>query len=92
MASDILLTVRNDEDFIREVLRRCWCREPEPEVMEVARAYFIKNRKSAQEISLDQLEQVTPIPLPADLSIREAAVYSEFCLIAFNSLEFIIIQ
>lgn len=92
MASDILLTVRNDEDFIREVLRRCWCREPEPEVMEVARAYFIKNRKSAQEISLDQLEQVTPIPLPADLSIREAAVYSEFCLIAFNTLEFIIIQ
>ena len=92
MASDILLTVRNDEEFIREVLRRCWSRDPEPEVMEVARAYFIKNRKSAQEISLDQLEQVTPIPLPADLSIREAAVYSEFCLIAFNTLEFIIIQ
>ena len=92
MASDILLTVRNDDEFIREVLRRCWCREPELEVMEVARAYFIKNRKSAQEIPLDQLEQVTPIPMPVDLSIRESVAYSEFCLIAFNTLEFIIIQ
>ena len=92
MASDILLTVRNDDEFIREVLRRCWCREPELEVMEVARAYFIKNRKSAQEIPLDQLEQVTPIPMPVDLSIRESAAYSEFCLIAFNTLEFIVIQ
>jgi len=92
MASDILLTVRNDDEFIREVLRRCWCREPELEVMEVARAYFIKNRKSAQEMPLDQLEQVTPIPMPVDLSIRESVAYSEFCLIAFNTLEFIIIQ
>ena len=92
MASDILVTVRNDDEFIREVLRRCWCRDPEPEVMEVARAYFTKNRKSAQGIPLDQLEQVTPIPMPVDLSIRESVAYSEFCLIAFNTLEFIIIQ
>lgn len=92
MASDILMTIRDDDEFIREVLRRCWSREPEPETMNAALAYFSKSRKDAQITPLDALNQVAPIPLPADLSVREAAVYSEFCLIAFNTLEFIVMQ
>ena len=92
MASDILRTVREDDEFIREVLRRCWSREPEPETINAALAYFVQSRKDAQITPLEALNQVTPIPLPADLSVREAAAYSEFCLIAFNTLEFIVMQ
>ncbi len=92
MAGDILMTIRDDDEFIREVLRRCWSREPGPETMNAARAYFAKSRKDALTTPLDKLSQVIPIPLPADLAVRDAAVYSEFCLVAFNTLEFIVLK
>ncbi len=92
MAGDILRTTRDDDAFIREVLRRCWSREPEPELLETARNFFTESRDRADKVSADQLNQVTPTPLPAELSIRDSAVYVEFCLVAFNTLEFIVIQ
>ena len=92
MAGDILRTTRDDDAFIREVLRRCWSREPEPELLETARNFFTESRDRAGKVSADQLNQVTPTPMPAEMGIRDSAVYVEFCLVAFNTLEFIVIQ
>lgn len=92
MAGDILPTCQSDDEFIREVLRRCWSREPEPKIMQAARDFFVRSRKTSANTDLDELNQVTPTPLPTDLDPRLAAVYTEFCIVAYNTLEFIVIQ
>jgi len=92
MAGDILPDCQDDDKFIREVLRRCWSREPEPEILQAARDFFTRSLKASANASLAELKQVTPTPLPADLDPGKAAVYTEFCIVAFNTLEFIVNQ
>ena len=92
MAGDILPDCQDDDKFIREVLRRCWSREPEPEILQAARDFFTRSLKASANASLAEIKQVTPTPLPADLDPGKAAVYTEFCIVAFNTLEFIVNQ
>lgn len=92
MAGDILRTIRDDDEFVREVLRRCWSREPQADIVDAARAFFAKSRRDALRNPIHEINQVIPTPTPPGLDARDAAVYSEFCLVAFNTLEFIVIR
>ncbi|MEC9095772.1 MAG: DUF1549 and DUF1553 domain-containing protein [Planctomycetota bacterium] len=92
MAGDILRTIRDDDEFVREVLRRCWSREPQADIVDAARAFFAKSRRDALRNPIHEINQVIPTPKPPGLDARDAAVYSEFCLVAFNTLEFIVIR
>ena len=92
MAGDILATTRDEDDFVREVSRRCWSREPTAEMVTAAKDFFTRSREMSKASSGEDLNLVAPKPLPPEIDIRAAAAYTEFCIVAFNTLEFIVIQ
>ena len=61
MAGDILPDCQDDDKFIREVLRRCWSREPEPEILQAARDFFTRSLKASANASLAEIKQVLPL-------------------------------
>ncbi len=92
MAGDILKNTDSDQGFIREAIRRGFGREPDKLLMQKAQSFLQSQRnRIIEDVSVGR-EYATPIPSPAGINQADASVYTDLCLVIFNTLEFMYIQ
>ena len=92
MAGDILKNTDSDQGFIREAIRRGFGREPDKLLMQQAQSFLQSQRNRIIEDVSEEREYATPIPNPAGLNQADASVYTDLCMVIFNTLEFMYIQ
>ena len=92
MAGDILKNTDSDQGFIREAIRRGFGREPDKLLMQKAQSFLQSQRnRIIEDVSVGR-EYATPIPSPVGINQADASVYTDLCLVIFNTLEFMYIQ